>query len=68
MTWLVGLCLFVVLLYWWLRGHWFAAVLVGLALGGFFMASPLHGPPLAVAMLLAPMFASLPLICRRLLA
>jgi hypothetical protein len=62
MHFLIGLGLFVVLLYWWLIGHWFARVLVFLllaVLGALLSAG--NGAAIIAAGVLAWFIASLPI-------
>jgi hypothetical protein len=63
---LIGLGLFLALLYWWLLGHWFARVLVFLTLAALAALSFLGDPAeLVVAVVLAWLVASLPVYIRR---
>jgi hypothetical protein len=66
MHFLIGLGLFVVLLYWWLIGHWFARVLVFLlfaVLGALISAG--NGAAMIAAGVLAWFVAGLPIYYQR---
>jgi hypothetical protein len=66
MHFLIGLGLFVVLLYWWLIGHWFARVLVFLllaVLGAFISAG--NGAAIIATGVLSWFIASLPVYHQR---
>jgi hypothetical protein len=63
---LIGLGLFLALLYWWLLGHWFARILVFLVLAGLCALLLIDNPAaIALAVVLAWLVASLPVYIHR---